>query len=82
LRYAAAVLLASLASCGVASAQQPTCKLQAAEKRLADPVLKTFMQKCEEDAQKLCQQLASTRLLEEPGRAIFLANCVKHFRGD
>jgi len=33
------------------------------------------------DAQKACEQLASARRLEEPGRTLFMASCIKGLVG-
>jgi len=50
------VILAALLSVAAfsASAQTATCKSQADEKKLAGAALKTFMTKCERDAQATC----------------------------
>ena len=74
-----ALLLSLLPSAGYA--QQATCKLQAVEKKLTGAPLTTFMQKCGDDAQKACEQLASARRLEEPAKNLFINNCVKTFVG-
>jgi hypothetical protein len=41
-------------------AQQGTCKLLAVERKLIGAPLSTFMEKCGDDAQKTCEQLASS----------------------
>ena len=76
MRYVAAAVLVSLMPTAV-HAQQATCKLQAVEKKLTAGPLTTFMQKCGDDAQKACEQLASARHLEEPAKTLFVNNCVK-----
>jgi len=63
-----ALLLSLLPSASYA--QQATCKLQAVEKKLAAAPLTTFMQKCQDDVQKTCEQLASARHLEEPANTV------------
>lgn len=80
MRYVAGAVIVSLLSTA-AHAQQATCKLQSIEKKLTGVPLTTFIQKCEEDVQKTCEQLASTRHLEEPAKTLFVNNCVKAFIG-
>jgi hypothetical protein len=80
MRYALAVIVSMLTASPL-SAQQVTCRLQAIEKKLTGTALSTFMEKCGDDAQKTCEQLATARRLEEPNRTLFLANCVKAFLG-
>jgi hypothetical protein len=80
MRYVAGAVIVSLLSTA-AHAQQATCKLQSIEKKLTGAPLTTFMQKCQEDVQKACEQLASARHLEEPAKTLFLNNCVKAFIG-
>ena len=64
-----------------AYAQQSTCILQSIEKKLTGPALTKFMQACEQDVQKSCEQLALTRRLDEPNRTLFINSCVKAFMG-
>jgi hypothetical protein len=85
MRHVAGVLILSLISTPV-HAQQATCKLQAIEKQAVDKklsgqALTNFMEKCADDAQKACEQLPLVRRLEEPGRTLFIATCVKGFVG-
>jgi hypothetical protein len=80
MRYlAGAVILSLLAPAAVA--QQATCKLQSVEMKLTGAPLVTFMQKCTDNAQKDCEQLASARHLEEPAKTLFVNNCVRAFTG-
>jgi hypothetical protein len=76
MRYVAAAVVVSLMSTA-AHAQQATCKLQSIEKKLTAQALTNFMEKCGDDAQKACEQLASARRLEEPAKTIFINTCVK-----
>lgn len=62
-------------------AQQATCTLQAIEKKLTGAALSQFVQKCTENAQTSCEQLALTRRLEEPNRTLFINACIKAFVG-
>jgi hypothetical protein len=80
MRCVMAIVLLDLLSVP-AYAQQATCKLQSIEKKLTGQALSNFMEKCEDDAQKACEQLASARRLEEPGRSLFMASCIKGFVG-
>jgi len=59
MRFATAAAIFSTISTTV-FAQQVTCKLQAVEKKLTGAPLSTFMEKCGDDAQKSCEQLALT----------------------
>ena len=80
MRYVAGAVILSLISTPV-HAQQATCKLQSIEKKLAGPALTNFMEKCGDDAQKACEQLASARHLEEPAKTLFINNCVNALIG-
>jgi hypothetical protein len=61
---------------GGAFAQSPTCKGQAAEKKLAGAALNSFMKKCETDAQKTCDTSAADRKLAGAAKASFTKKCV------
>ena len=61
---------------GGAFAQTPTCKAQAAEKRLAGAALNSFMKKCQTDAQKTCDVSAADRKLAGAAKASFTKKCV------
>jgi hypothetical protein len=61
---------------GGAFAQNPSCKSQASEKRLAGAALNSFMKKCETDAQKACDTSASDRKLAGAAKASFTKKCV------
>jgi hypothetical protein len=80
MRCVMAIVLLDLRSVP-AYAQQPTCKLQSIEKKLTGQALSNFMEKCGDDAQKTCEQMASARRLEEPGRTLFISSCIKGFVG-
>jgi hypothetical protein len=57
-------------------AQAPSCKAQAAEKKLAGAALNSFMKKCETDAQKACDTSAADRKLAGAAKASFTKKCV------
>jgi hypothetical protein len=80
MRHTAVVLILCLMP-SAAYAQLATCRLQAIEKKLSGPALSSFLETCAEDAQKMCEKLASERRLEEPGKAIFVGKCVKTYTG-
>jgi len=64
-----------------AHAQQPTCILQAIEKKLAGPARSDFINKCAADVQTTCDRLADQRKLEEPASTLFFNNCVNVYVG-
>jgi hypothetical protein len=80
IRYATAAVVTSMLST-VAHAQQPTCILQAIEKKLAGPTRTNFMTRCEADVQSVCENLAAQRRLEEPARTLFINNCLNAYVG-
>jgi hypothetical protein len=61
---------------GGAFAQNPTCKSQAAEKRLAGAAQNSFMKKCESDAEKACNTSAAEKKLAGAAKASFTKKCV------
>jgi hypothetical protein len=77
---AATIVLAYFLSTA-ALAQQPTCKLQSIEKKIAGSALTDFMQKCENEAGATCENQAVVRRLEEPARSLFIRACIKALVG-
>ena len=73
-RLALAVLFSVLASS--AFAQSPSCKVQAAEKKLAGAAQNSFMKKCETDAQKACDTAAAGKKLAGAAKTSFTKKCV------
>jgi len=69
-------LALAVGAIGGAFAQNPTCKSQAAEKRLAGAALTSFMKKCETDAQKSCNTSAAEKKLAGAAKASFTKKCV------
>jgi hypothetical protein len=65
-----AVLLAT-----AAYAQEPTCKNQAAEKKLAGAALKSFMTKCEKDAAAACEKSAVHKKLAGAAKTSHVKKC-------
>jgi hypothetical protein len=59
-----------------AYAQNPTCKDQAGEKKLAGAALNSFMKKCQTDAQKACDGQAKDKKLAGAAKASFTKKCV------
>jgi hypothetical protein len=59
-----------------AYAQQPTCKAQAGDKKLAGAALKSFMTKCEKDAKAACNKSAADKKLAGAAKTSHLKKCV------
>jgi len=57
-------------------ATPPTCKSQAADKKLAGAALNSFMKKCEADAQTACDTSAVDKKLSGAAKASFTKKCV------
>jgi hypothetical protein len=71
--FVAAVLSVWAAS---AYAQGTTCKMQAAEKRLAGAALNSFMKKCESDATKACDADSKAKKLAGAAKNSHMKKCV------
>jgi hypothetical protein len=80
LRYVIAAIVGALLITA-AHAQRPTCRLQSIEKKLAGPALTSFMKKCEQDVQAVCEKTAEDRKLEGPAKASYTRRCVITFVG-
>src|SRR4051812_22070117 len=79
-----AVLLAAILSLAAfsASAQSATtCKSQADEKKLVGAALKSFMTKCERDAQATCDTSAKEKKLAGAAKTSFTKKCVTDAKG-
>ena len=59
-----------------AFAQEPSCKAQSAEKKLAGAAQKSFLKKCETDATKGCNTAAAEKKLAGAAKASFTKKCV------
>jgi hypothetical protein len=59
-----------------AHAQTSTCKATAAEKKLAGAALKSFMTKCQGDANKACAADAKQKKLAGAAQKSFTTKCV------
>ena len=70
--FASALLLVGSA----AYAQQPTCKMQSADKKLAGAAQKSFMTKCENDAKSACDKAAAEKKLSGAAKTSFTKKCV------
>jgi hypothetical protein len=57
-------------------AQQQTCKMQSASKKLAGAAEKSFMTKCENDAKAACDKAAAAKKLAGAAKASFTKKCV------
>src|SRR5579871_4185737 len=58
-----AALLSTFAATAIAQDAKPTCKAQAAEKKLAGAALRSFLTKCKKDATATCQTDADEKKL-------------------
>jgi hypothetical protein len=58
-----------------APAAPPTCKAQAAEKKLAGAALKSFMSKCQKDAGAACTKSADEKKLAGAAKKSFTTKC-------
>ena len=72
-KIALALLLSSLA---FGSAMADTCKDQAGAKKLAGAALKSFMTKCQKDAQASCDASAGEKKLAGAAKTSFTKKCV------
>jgi hypothetical protein len=72
------LILAALVSgfAANADAQGPTCKAQADDQKLAGSAFKTFMAKCEKDANKSCGIAAAEKKLKAAAKTAFTKKCV------
>ena len=71
------VLIAATLAFSVAGAHAAeTCKASATSKKLAGAALKSFMTKCESDAQKTCDVNAADRKLAGAAKTSFTKKCV------
>jgi uncharacterized membrane protein len=59
-----------------AFAQSPTCKAQAAEKKLAGAAQSSFMKKCESDAKTACEADSSSKKLAGAAKTSHMKKCV------
>jgi hypothetical protein len=76
MRYLMAIAGCAALLATAAYAQQPTCKAQAGEKKLAGAALKSFMTKCEKDAKAVCDKSAADKKLAGAAKASHLKKCV------
>jgi hypothetical protein len=76
-----AMVVLATAFSAAAEAQQPTCIVQAIEKKLAGPARSQFMDKCATDMQSTCEKLAYQRRLDGAERTLFIKNCVNVYVG-
>ena len=60
-----------------ASAAEPSCATQAAEKKLAGAAKTSFMGKCERDAKAGCDATAAEKKLAGAAKTSFTNKCVK-----
>jgi hypothetical protein len=75
MRYLLAASLAILLVTA-AIAQQPSCKAQVAQKKLTGAAEKSFLTKCERDANAACNKSAADKKLAGAAKDSFLKKCV------
>lgn len=63
-------------SFGSTRAEGPTCKAQAAEKKLAGAAQTSFMKRCQTDAETTCNAAATDKKLAGAAKSSFLKKCV------
>jgi len=59
-----------------ANAQTPTCKTQAADKKLAGAAMTSFMKKCESDAKKSCEADSKAKKLSGAAKTSHMTKCI------
>jgi hypothetical protein len=80
MRITLAVLMSFFLS-ATAFAADANCDASAKEKKLAGAALKSFMTKCEKDAQTKCDASAKTKNLHGAAEKSFTTKCVKDATG-
>ena len=70
------VLAIALVFAAAGSASAATCSDQAADKKLAGAALKSFMTKCQKDAQTTCDASAQEKKLAGAAKTSFTKKCV------
>ena len=73
------VLISSFAA---TAAMADTCKVTAGDKKLAGAALKSFITKCEKDAQASCDAAAADKKLAGAAKASFTKKCVSDAVGN
>jgi hypothetical protein len=76
MRIALVTALVTLLSSGGAFAAEESCKIRAAEKKLAGAAMTSFMKKCESDAAKTCDTNAADKKLAGAAKTSFTKKCV------
>jgi uncharacterized protein YdbL (DUF1318 family) len=71
-----AVLAIALILAAVSGASAATCTDQATSKKLAGAALKSFMTKCQKDAQTTCDASAQDKNLAGAAKTSFTKKCV------
>jgi hypothetical protein len=71
-----------LSSCAFGSAMADTCKVTAADKKLAGAAMNSFMTKCQKDAQATCDASAAEKKLAGAAKTSFTKKCVSDAVGN
>lgn len=64
-----------------AFAQNASCEMQAAEKKLAGAAKNSFVKKCENDAVAACEAMSKEKKLAGAAKTSFEKKCVKDAKG-
>jgi len=76
MRYLALAALAAVLATAAYAQSTGSCKVTAAEKKLAGAALASFMKKCESDARSACSLSASEKKLAGAAKTSFTTKCV------
>jgi hypothetical protein len=76
------IALAALFSFAATGAYAASCKVEAAEKKLAGAALKSFMTKCESDATKTCEADSAAKKLSGASKTSHMKKCVSDAVGN
>jgi hypothetical protein len=68
--------LAQIPPASPPAAQNPTCKSQASDKKLAGAALTSFMKKCQTDATASCNTAAADKKLVGAAKSSFTKKCL------
>jgi hypothetical protein len=70
------IVLAAVLSLAASGAYAASCKVEAANKKLAGAAMTSFMTKCENDAKAACDKSAADKKLSGAAKDSFTKKCV------
>ena len=76
MKYVMAATLAALLATSAYAQQPATCKAQSDTKKLAGAAQKSFMTKCEKDAQAACDKSAADKKLAGAAKTSHIKKCM------